>query len=104
MPRQPQPEPEVSQRRIAQGIVSLLAIAFLVWQLLGPGGLFNSKSAVVDDFIRQYNIADSAGSAMDKCVQAGLVAAALLQANEAERYATWKSIETDTCAAVGITR
>lgn len=104
VPRQPQPEPEVSPRRIAQGVVSLVAIGFLVWQLIGPGGLFNAKSAVVDKFIRQYQIADSLGSAMDKCVQAGLVAAALLQANEAERYASWKSIEGNVCAAAGVRR
>ncbi len=43
--------------------------------------------------IRQYEIAKRGGNAMDAYFQAGLVAAAFLQAGDEENYRKWKDIE-----------
>jgi hypothetical protein len=53
---------------------------------------------VVSDSIRQYNIVKSNGSGVEKCVHAGLVAAAYLQANDENGYKEWKRIEERDCS------
>jgi hypothetical protein len=60
---------------------------------------------VARDAEDQYGIvARNGGSAMDRCVQAGMVAAAFLQANAEGRYQDWKKIEDRDCAAAGLRR
>lgn len=60
---------------------------------------------VADDQIQQFKIAlHNGGTVMDLCVQAGMVTAALLQAQDAEQYAEWKKIEKKTCSAAGLDR
>ena len=49
------------------------------------------------DAVRQYNIAARNGSPIDICVQAGIVAAAYLQAENEAEYARWKKIEKNNC-------
>jgi hypothetical protein len=48
---------------------------------------------VAEDAERQFVIALEAGQKGDACVQAGLAAAAWLQAGDKEKYAKWKEIE-----------
>ena len=48
---------------------------------------------VTRDVIKQYEIAKRSGTAMDRYVQAGLVAAVFLQAKDEANYRAWKSIE-----------
>lgn len=59
-------------------------------------------SQVAEDAEAQYRIASSSGSAMDKCVQAGLVSAAYLQAQDENQYQRWKAIEQTDCTAAGL--
>lgn len=60
------------------------------------------KGQVADDAVNQYNIAAQSGSAMDRCVQAGMVAAAYLQAEDQESYSQWKNTERVDCRAAGM--
>lgn len=52
----------------------------------------------------QYGITSRNGSAMDRCVQAGLAAAAQLQAKNEAAYATWKTVEKTDCREAGVER
>lgn len=57
---------------------------------------------VVSDTLKQYEIAKMQGDKMQICVQAGLVAAAYLQAQNATQYNVWKEIEKGTCQKAGL--
>jgi hypothetical protein len=54
---------------------------------------------VIADALRQYEIVSESGSNVDKCVQAGLVAAAYMQAGETEPYRRWAEVEDGWCGA-----
>ncbi|MAQ92642.1 MAG: hypothetical protein CMM84_03800 [Rhodothermaceae bacterium] len=60
------------------------------------------EDQVAADAVNQYDIAKRNGDPMDICVQAGLVAAAFLQAENESAYAEWKDVERADCAAVGL--
>lgn len=61
-------------------------------------------SKVSDDMVAQYDIAKKQGDAMQTCVQAGMVSAAYLQAQDEAKYNEWKAIEKTDCKAAGITK
>ena len=44
---------------------------------------------VSEDAVQQYQMISRNGSAMDRCVHAGLVVAAYLQANDERNYQLW---------------
>lgn len=50
----------------------------------------------------QYGIAKRNGSDIDACVQAGMVAAAYLQAENEAGYQVWKQTEKADCAKAGL--
>ncbi len=53
---------------------------------------------VAADTVEQYNIAKtSGGSSIDLCVQAGMVAAAFLQAKNDTEYSRWKMQQDSDC-------
>jgi hypothetical protein len=52
---------------------------------------------VIRDAEREYQIASSSGSDVDRCVQAGMVAAAYLQAHNQQSYQSWKMREDRDC-------
>lgn len=54
------------------------------------------------DAIKQFQIALRHGTAMDVYVQAGLVSAAFLQANDEENYKKWKEIERMAAKRAGM--
>ena len=60
------------------------------------------ENQVAEDAIRQYEIAKRSGSAMDAYVQAGMVAAAFLQAEDEANYKKWKEIEKEEAKNVGL--
>ena len=64
----------------------------------------NVESKVASDALDQYHIAQHDGSAMDVCVQAGLVSAAYLQAKDEPNYASAKARENADCAKAGLQR
>ena len=52
---------------------------------------------VIRDAERQYQIASSSGGNVERCVHAGLVAAAYLQAHNQPSYQSWKMREDRDC-------
>ena len=57
---------------------------------------------VVDDQVQQYNWAVKAGSQTDRCVQAGFVASAYIQAKDEPNYQAWSGIRNNECKAAGL--
>lgn len=57
---------------------------------------------VSSGMVAQYDIAKKQGDAMQTCVQAGMVSAAYLQAEDEAKYNEWKAIEKTDCKAAGI--
>ncbi|MBI1275405.1 hypothetical protein GC177_05480 [bacterium] len=72
-------------------LVTLVGMGALAYWFFGGGlehqannTLLDIQNQVAEDAVTQYGIASRNGNKMDKCVQAGLVTAAFLQAkNEA---------------------
>jgi hypothetical protein len=52
---------------------------------------------VIRDAEREYQMASSSGNNIDRCVQAGMVAAAYLQAHRQPSYQSWKMREEMDC-------
>lgn len=67
-------------------------------------GMNQIENQVAEDFERQYRDVSRYGSALDKCVQAGMVSAGHLQAGNTSAYARWKTIESNDCRAAGLNR
>ncbi|MDD5360015.1 MAG: hypothetical protein PHI02_07080 [Sulfurovaceae bacterium] len=61
-----------------------------------------AKKQVIDDAIKQYQIVEKSGNIVDMCVQAGIVKAAYLQANDESGYKSWSNITTKACEAAGM--
>jgi len=61
-----------------------------------------SANRAVDDQVLQYNWAVKAGSQTDRCVQAGFVASAYIQAKDEPNYQAWSGIRSNECKAAGI--
>ncbi len=61
-----------------------------------------SPNRAVDDQVLQYTWAVRAGSQNDRCVQAGFVASAYIQAKDEPNYQAWSGIRTNECKAAGI--
>lgn len=94
-----------------RAVFSLLVFCGLTWYLFF-GGIEKQTTAkleeihtqVATDFATQYDIAKRNGSAMDACVAAGMVAAAVLQAKDEGGYQRWKATENADCARAGISK
>lgn len=96
--------------------VCLLAMVTCMSQLTTPGTKLAATSSgvdgrmqaikdkVADDAVKQFSITQESGTAMDRCTQAGMVAAAFLQAQKSAEYANWKRVQKENCAAAGLGR
>lgn len=84
------------------GLVSIIYTSNQITNITSSIGEIEKKVAV--DSEKQYVIAKSNGSAMDACVQAGLVAAAHLQAKDEANYRRWRQIEVSDCDKAGVPR
>lgn len=63
------------------------------------------QTKVAQDAENQYHMVETnGGSNMDRCVQAGMVSAAYLQAQNQEKYRYWKAMENADCARAGLPR
>ena len=62
----------------------------------------NISSQVARDAEKQYEIAKNNGEDMDAYVQAGMVSAAYLQANDEANYKKWKEIEKAAGKKIGL--
>ena len=114
-PASPQPVRDAS---VAQGgshassagaVIAVLLVALWGWYYFGGGlerqadqTMRDIQNKVAVDAVAQYGIAQRNGSAMDVCVQAGLVTAAYLQAQDEANYRKWKQTEKADCAKAGI--
>ncbi|OGG58283.1 hypothetical protein A2853_00730 [Candidatus Kaiserbacteria bacterium RIFCSPHIGHO2_01_FULL_55_17] len=94
-----------------------MAAAFLATPLIvmyglpGFGGTFDQRvnssvskiyNQVAEDTVAQYQIARKGGDPVQICVQAGLVTAAYLQAQDESNYLEWQEIKNADCARAGI--
>jgi hypothetical protein len=71
-------------------------------QSYGSGSLASSTmddihDQVIRDAEREYQMASSSGTNIDRCVHAGIVAAAYLQAHRQPSYQSWKMREEMDC-------
>ena len=85
----------------------LIAVLALATALMGCDAATDMQmdkvhNKVADDMVAQYDIAKKQGDAMQTCVQAGMVSAAYLQAQDEAKYNEWKAIEKTDCKAAGI--
>lgn len=94
--------------KIADWVLVALA-AVLGWYVLSGftsmaarSNMEDIRDQVADDAVAQYRIAERNGTAMDKCVHAGLVSAAYIQAHDEENYRLWKAVEKKDCEAAGV--
>jgi hypothetical protein len=92
-------------------VVAVLVIGALAWFFFGGGlekmtgdEMGKIESQVAEDAAKQYEIAKRNGTAMDRCVHAGLTAAAYIQAKNETEYARWKQVEKGDCATAGVPR
>lgn len=89
----------------------ILIVVIILWflSLAGSGvekqtssTMDNIYQKVADDAVAQYNIANRQGDKIQICVQAGLVSAAYLQAQNEESYRNWKDIQKIDCKRAGM--
>lgn len=104
------------RERIVLAAGLIIGLPMLVALIANPPSFINTNvnandemkkitRKVADNQIKQFEIAQkNGGSVVDVCVQAGLVTAALLQDQDARRYADWKQIEKRTCKEAGLDR
>ena len=106
-----EPAKKPTSQETVNAVITLAVLAAVGWYFFG-GGLEKSTNKtkadihqqVAQDALDQYKIAAQHGTAMDRCVQAGFVTAAFLQAKDESNYALWKHTEKDDCAAAGVPR
>lgn len=60
------------------------------------------QNKVAADAEEQYRMVEKSGTAIDKCVHAGIVAEAYLQAKNDESYRHWKVVQQLNCANAGV--
>lgn len=87
---------------------TLVGVGFFIWWMAGGAEtaathqLDKIEATVAADMVDQYNIAKRGGDRMQICVQAGLVAAAYLQAKDEASYGTWQKTQKKDCDAAGV--
>jgi hypothetical protein len=67
-----------------------------------PPALDGIYAKVASDAINHYSIAKRNGTVIDVCIQAGLVSAAFLQANDEANYKVWKQTQQTDCSNAGM--
>lgn len=96
------------QKSLAYRVI-LISILALVGFWYVSGGMTNAVQTdifdkVARDAVAQYEIAKRSGTQMDRCVHAGLVKAAFLQAKKETEFTSWNQIEKTDCAKAGVPR
>lgn len=91
------PNKRVSLYKIIFGVLAVIVIIYVI--------VPNDKTIenmVANDAVKQYDIAKNQGDKIQICVQAGLVSASYLQAQDETNYRKWKDIESQDCARAGM--
>lgn len=84
-------------------LISTLLLAACDVKKQAAQDMQNITNQVATDSVKQYEIAKRNGATpIDTCVQAGLVSAAYLQAQDESNYSKWKSIEKSDCERAGV--
>jgi len=89
-------------------VLAIAGALFFVWlifggnQKLAESKMHEIQNRVAEDAVEQYNIAYRQGDKMQIYVQAGIVAAAYLQAKDEANYQKWKDIEKEAAAEAGL--
>ena len=98
-----------NQNAAIKALLSLVVFGGVLWYFYGGGldmqverDMQQIHNQVALDAVAQYNIAKQSGSSIDACVQAGLVSAAYLQAQDQASYARWKDVEKADCRRAGL--
>lgn len=110
-PKCGQPSKATKKEKNSQAIWGIVVALGVAWFLFG-GGLEQQTAKEMDkindqvssDMVKQYEIAKSHGDKMQICVQAGIVSASFLQAQDDANYKKWKSIEDADCRRAGLPR
>jgi hypothetical protein len=92
---------EPKKQNALQALQALLPLAVaggMAWYFWG-GGI---EHKVADDMIADYNTAKATGDDIKLCVQAGMVVAAFIQANDAEKTREWSAVEKADCERAGV--
>ena len=98
-------------KSIAKAIVVTIVVSFTIIFLIALAapsaeevqqGVDDIHNQVALDAEQQYAAVAEHGTAVDRCVRAGLVAESYLQGNNDAEYAEWKQIEKEDCNAAGI--
>ena len=77
------------------GVIWLLAVNQLAGNSNNPMQIIQNH--VAGDAIKQFEIAQRQGERVQTCMQAGVVVAAELQAQDEAGYTKWKNIEKSVC-------
>ena len=89
-------------------VVGLVLVGYTTLTFLGTAAAGTKAQTiptkVVQDQVAQYNFAVRAGSKSDRCVQAGFVASAYIQAKDEPNHEEWERIRQDDCKAAGLTQ
>lgn len=100
---------DFSDKKKKNPILGCLGVFVGILIFLSIIGSFNSENILKDieqsvalDAEQQYQIAKNQGDKIQICVQAGLVSAAYLQANDQINYNKWKEIEKKDCKKAGM--
>ena len=99
----------VKKSSATKTILIVIGSVFLIWFLFGGGldqqaatSMTNIQDKVAADAVDQYHIAEKGGDAIQICVQAGLVAAAYLQAKDEPHYLQWQQVKKADCTKAGM--
>ena len=101
-------EMDVKRFRTMALIVGLVLVGYTTLTFLGTAATGSRAQTVpvkvVQDQVAQYNFAVKAGTKTDRCVQAGFVASAYIQAKDEPNHEEWERIRQDDCKAAGLNR
>jgi hypothetical protein len=110
-PKCGEPNPKANHLSVSQSLTLLCFGIGVIWFLAGNQMAGNANNPlqmienhVTSDSIRQFEIAERQGDKVQICVQAGLVAAAELQAKDESGFTKWKTIEKSVCNQTGLRR
>lgn len=90
---------------VGGGLLAFLLVFYLMsgaTEAVANKSLDSIHNQVAEDAVAQYRIAERGNDPIQTCVQAGMVAAAYLQAKDEPNYNQWKDVEKKACTAAGI--
>lgn len=83
-------------------LLGFTVVAATACQEMANSQMKDIHNQVADDAVKQYEIAKRQGDKIQIYVQAGMVSAAYLQAQDETNYNKWKEIEKDAARAAGM--